>query len=170
MGENRRNKILKLIANQSAPLSASKLAQNFNVSRQVIVGDVALLRAAGHPITATARGYIMFQDHDRFIAKIAVNHTQEQTEEELSLIVGLDAYVLDVTVDHPIYGEITGQLDIRSLEDVASFMKSINSGQVELLSILTQGTHLHTISCESKAHYNEVLEKLSEHGFLVDQR
>ncbi len=168
MGEKRRTEILKQIANSTKAISASTLAKQFNVSRQVIVGDVALLRAQGHPIKATAKGYVMFLDEERFIAKVAVDHLEEDTEAELKLLIDMDVYILDVTVDHPIYGEITGQLNIRNDEDIQNFMNDIKNKETELLSSLTKGVHLHTISCESKKHYELALDALKEKGWLIE--
>lgn len=167
MGEQRRMDILKTIANSTQAISASTLAKTYKVSRQVIVGDVALLRAQGHPIKATGKGYVLFKEDDRFIAKIAVDHTENETEDELNTIINLGAYVLDVTVDHPIYGEITGQLNIRNLDDVKSFIKDIHNKNTELLSTLTKGVHLHTLSCESKKHCEEVLKALEAKNYLI---
>ena len=45
--EKRREEIRALLANAGGPISASTLAARFSVSRQVVVGDIALLRAAG---------------------------------------------------------------------------------------------------------------------------
>ncbi len=168
MGDKRRHEILKQLSNNTEAQSASKFAKELGVSRQVIVGDVALLRAQGHPIKATSKGYVMYIDDKRFIAKIAVIHKEEETEKELRLLVDQGAYVLDVSVEHPIYGEITGQLDIKSHEDIDEFLVDIENKETELLSSLTKGVHLHTISCESKEHYEKVLYALSEHGFLIE--
>ena len=52
----RRSAIYAQLTQASAPVSATTFAQRFSVSRQVIVGDIALLRAEGHSITATPRG------------------------------------------------------------------------------------------------------------------
>ena len=110
----------------------------------------------------------MYLDAKRFIAKIAVNHLEEDTEKELRLLVDAGAYILDVSVEHPIYGEITGQLDIKSQEDVDRFLVDIENKETELLSTLTKGVHLHTISCESKEHYEQILNILSKHKLLIE--
>ena len=54
----RRQQIARLLSASQAPISATTLSQELGVSRQIIVGDIALLRAAGQEITATARGYV----------------------------------------------------------------------------------------------------------------
>lgn len=166
-GDERRLFLLKTISNRTTPISASKLATITKVSRQVIVGDVALLRAQGHDIIATRRGYVMHYEDDRFIAKIAVNHTYEQTELELKTLVKLGIHIIDVTVGHPIYGELTGQLNIKNLDDVNDFIKELSSGKAELLSSLTQGIHLHTISCPDETIYNQALNALDKLGFII---
>lgn len=52
----RRVRILDYLRAAKAPVSATALAKKLSVSRQIIVGDVALLRAAGEAVTATPRG------------------------------------------------------------------------------------------------------------------
>lgn len=167
MGMNRRKKILETITSQTVAISASKLADMFDVSRQLIVGDVALLRAQGEPIKATARGYVIVREDGRYIAKVAVNHSEEDTKDELIRIVSLGAYILDVVVEHPVYGEISGQLDIKTIEDVDEFINNFNRNDIELLSKLTKGIHLHTLSCESKEQYDLVCSSLKEAGYLL---
>ena len=49
----RRERILTRLTGASEPMSASLLAGELGVSRQIVVGDVALLRAAGAQIAAT---------------------------------------------------------------------------------------------------------------------
>lgn len=168
MGNIRREGILKTLNESKIAISASSLAKSFGVSRQIIVGDVALLRAQGQPIKATSKGYVMYSDDNRFIAKIAVDHPQSKTQEELECLVDLGVYILDVTVEHPIYGEITGQLNIKSQNDIKYFMDNINKKNAELLSTLTQGVHIHTISCESEAVYLKALEVLKNKEFLIE--
>ena len=53
----RRNEILNLLQNADAPVAARKLASQFGVSRQVIVQDMAVIRAATPGILSTTRGY-----------------------------------------------------------------------------------------------------------------
>ena len=55
-GDARRQELLRLISKSQKPISGTELAQTLHVSRQVIVQDVALLRASKYPIFATNRG------------------------------------------------------------------------------------------------------------------
>ena len=52
-GEERREKIIQKLKTSEKPISATTFAKIFDVSRQVIVQDVALLRANGNSIIST---------------------------------------------------------------------------------------------------------------------
>ena len=106
-GDARRQELLRLISKSQKPISGTELAQTLHVSRQVIVQDVALLRASKYPIFATNRGYVLLQDDTHHVTRvIRVKHNSHQIEEELNVIVDCGARVLDVTVEHEIYGII----------------------------------------------------------------
>ncbi|MCL2564676.1 MAG: transcription repressor NadR [Defluviitaleaceae bacterium] len=165
----RRGTILEVITQSNVPISASTLAKKLNVSRQVIVGDIALLRAQGHEIVATARGYMMpeFREPNQYIGKIACCHSAENTKEELYTMVDLGAIVMDVIIEHDLYGEITGQLNIKTYDDVDIFIDRIKSSEIKLLSELKSGVHLHTIACRDKGHFEQISHALSAAGFLI---
>lgn len=165
-GELRRIKIMDVLNKESKAISATQLASLFDVSRQIIVGDIALLRAQGNNIKATTRGYVIPDTKGRFVSQVAIVHRQEDTERELRLLVDAQVIVLDVTVEHPVYGEITGRLDIQTHEDVDAFLKAIQSSNVKLLSTLTDGVHLHTLSFENEDAYLEVRALLRKEGML----
>lgn len=164
----RRAQVLQMITQSKQPLSAAKIAASLHVSRQIIVGDVALLRAAGHSIIATPRGY-MIENSQGIIHTIAVIHQKEAIEEELNLIVDYGGVVIDVIVEHPLYGEIKGNLQIRSRHDVAMFMKKSQEEKATPLSSLTGGVHLHTIAVENEGVYDLIVQALKEHGFLYEK-
>ena len=164
----RRIYVLDAIKHQKKPVSASSLANELNVSRQVIVGDVALLRAQGHEIIATARGYIIpnFSEVNRFLGKVVCQHSPDDTKHELYTIVDLEAVAVNVIVEHGLYGEITGSLNISNRKDADDLINKVNSVEVKLLSELTMGVHIHTIACRDKAHFEEVSEALKINGYL----
>ncbi|MCL2874471.1 MAG: transcription repressor NadR [Defluviitaleaceae bacterium] len=164
----RRDKILEIINQGDVPVSASSLAKRLNVSRQVIVGDIALLRAQGHEIIATARGYMIpeFRELNQYIGKIACSHSPENTKDELCLIVNMGAVIINVIVEHELYGEITGQLNLRNQDDIDIFLRRVNSSEIKLLSELTMGVHLHTIACRDKTHFEQVYQTLDKAGYL----
>ncbi|MCL2033533.1 MAG: transcription repressor NadR [Oscillospiraceae bacterium] len=164
----RREQILNIINREEAPVSASSLAKTLSVSRQVIVGDVALLRAQGHEILATARGYMIskFKEANQYLGKVACCHKPENTKSELYTIVDLEAIVVNTIVEHNIYGEITGSLNLNGRADVDAFMNQVESSKVKLLSELTMGLHLHTIACRDKSHFEQVCRSLEANGYL----
>jgi transcriptional regulator of NAD metabolism len=166
----RREKILAQINEKNNPVSASFLAQELSVSRQVIVGDIALLRAAGHEIIATARGYIIpkYNENYQYIGKIVCQHTPENTKDELYKIVDLQAVILNVIVEHNLYGEIIGTLNLTNRQEVDDFLERVESSEIKLLSELTMGVHTHTIACRNKTHFSQIIEKLNSFGYLYN--
>ena len=166
--DERRKAILEILRAAQAPMSASALAERFGVSRQIVVGDVALLRSAGESILATPRGYIMQSAPVGAVHRLAVRHTAQQTEQELNAIVDNGGTVLDVIVEHPVYGEITGSLQLSSRYDVAQFLS--RSSGASPLSALTEGIHLHTVSCPDEAVFARVRDSLRALGFLLGEQ
>ena len=165
--EERRNRILNALKEADGPVSAGTLASRLDVSRQIIVGDIALLRASGEDITATPRGYVMSHAPAGLIRKIAVKHTSAMLEEELTTIVDMGCGVLDVIVDHPMYGEITGKLQLFSRYDISRYMERCSNAGAHPLSALTEGVHMHTISCPSEEAFERVVRELDRKGILL---
>jgi len=163
----RRTAVLAEIRNSEKPLSAATLAQKFGVSRQAVVGDIALLRALGNEIIATARGYLVSQA-EGILATIVCTHTMENMALELNAIVDNGCTVLDVCVEHPVYGEIIGGLNLSSRYDVAEFMEKLETESAPPLYSLTGGVHVHNLSCPSKEALERVRIKLKELGILFD--
>lgn len=163
---DRKEKIIEEIKKSNKPISASTLAKKLGVSRQIIVGDVALIRASGTNIIATPRGYILDSKQQNQTYTIAVNHSQEQMSDELYTIVDLGGCAIDVIVDHPVYGQLTGKLHLSSRYDVDQFIKKVNNNQAKPLSQLTDGLHLHTIQCPNEDTYQRIVSALDEKGYL----
>ena len=166
--EQRRHAILEALQQTQQPVSATALANRFSVSRQVIVGDIALLRAAGAEISATPRGYVIQQSPVGMIRQVACRHDAAGMEAELNAIVDHGCVVLDVIVEHPIYGQLVGQLDISTRHDVDEFIAQVFRSDAAPLSDLTGGIHLHTIVCPDEETYDRVLEKLRSRGFIFE--
>lgn len=163
----RRAEIALLLREASGPVSAAALAGRFSVSRQIIVGDIALLRASGTPIIATPRGYTLLPQPDRGITQItACVHGPQDIGRELRAIVDAGGEVEDVMVEHPVYGQLTGALHIRSRYDVDAFLRRIQEQDAQPLSLLTSGVHLHTIRCPDTATLEHVLAALECEGVL----
>ncbi|MEG0451982.1 MAG: transcription repressor NadR [Coprobacillus sp.] len=163
---DRKKKIIEEIRKSDKPISASKLATLYGVSRQIIVGDIALLRASGINISATPRGYILDEQEQGLKHIIAVKHQKEDLADELYTIVDLGGQIIDVIVEHPIYGQLTGQLHIASRYDVDQFLKKVNNDNSKPLSQLTNGLHLHTIQCLDEEAYQRILDALNKKNYL----
>ena len=161
----RRKRIQQLLAEAAGPVPASVLAQRLGVSRQVIVGDVALLRASGMEVTATPRGYYLSGRAGKR-AIIACVHDKDGLEPELLAIVDNGCTAEDVVVEHPVYGEITGRLSLSSRYDVHQFMEKIRTVSAAPLSALTGGVHLHHLLCPDDDSLQRVRRDLAALGIL----
>ena len=166
--EERRQAIRELLQNSKQPVSASALAARFAVSRQIIVGDIALLRAAGAEISATPRGYVILRETAGLVRQVAVQHDAAGMEAELNAMVDQGCTVLDVIVEHPIYGQLTGPLQLSSRYDVEQFITRCRQAEALPLSQLTEGIHLHTLSCPDQGAYDRVCQSLAKLGFLLE--
>jgi len=167
--KERRQAIQTILQKSSPqPVSATALAQQLSVSRQIIVGDIALLRAAGADISATPRGYVILPASSGFIRQIAVQHSAAQMETELNAIVDQGCTVVDVIVEHPIYGQLTGPLQLSNRYEVEQFIARCRKADALPLSELTEGIHLHTLSCSNEDVYRRVCLQLRQLGILLE--
>ena len=163
----RRNSILTTLLASNVPISATTLASTHSVSRQLVVGDIALLRARGAEILATPRGYLIPQATSSIRHIVACVHTQEDMGCELELMVDNGCEVVDVSVEHPVYGQLVGQLHLSNRYDVAEFLRHAQEQGAKPLSHLTGGIHLHTLSCPDEACHRRTLSALEAAGFLL---
>ena len=162
----RRNAIYQVLS-ADTPISATALAGRFGVTRQVVVGDIALLRAEGRSVIATPRGYII-PVPDGFLRTVACVHNAAQTRDELNAMVDCGCTVIDVVVEHPVYGQLTAPLAISSRYDVEQFIEKMASASASPLSALTEGIHLHTLSCPDAQVFDHLCDKLREMGMLFE--
>lgn len=167
--KERREKILARLKAAEGAISASTLAAEFSVSRQIIVGDIALLRAAGNEILATPHGYICQRAESGVICQVVCRHDAGQMQEELNAIVDQGCTVLDVIVFHPIYGELTGQLNLSNRYEVATFIEQSQNAAAQPISVLTNGIHLHTLRCPDEAAAARVRAALETLGILMNE-
>ena len=166
--EERRQAIRELLQQAAQPVSAGALAARFSVSRQIIVGDIALLRAAGADISATPRGYVILRETAGLVRQVAVQHDAAGMEAELNAMVDQGCTVLDVIVEHPVYGQLTGPLRLASRYDVGQFLSRCAQSDASPLSELTEGIHLHTLRCPDEAAFERVRRELRRLGILLE--
>lgn len=163
-GETRRKEILKCLRATTAPISASHLATDFGVSRQVIVQDIALLRATGLDIASLSRGYVL-EKSTRYQRIFKVCHSDDEVETEMNLIVDAGGTIDDVFVYHKAYGTVRAPMNIKSRLDVKKFIADITSGKSSLLKNVTSNYHYHTVSAESEEALDHIEQCLREQGF-----
>ena len=167
MDRNERlERIADLLQSATEPLSGAELAERFGVSRQAIVQDIARLRDSGCLIRAPAAGYSLDRLGCGVRRLVAVRHRPEDVREELLTIVGLGGRVIDVIVDHPVYGELKGNIDAASPEEVHRFVNLLESTGRGTLSSLSGGFHLHTIEADNSETLDRIESALGEKGFL----
>ena len=168
MSDARRARILDIIRSAKSPVTGTDLAATLGVSRQIVVQDMAILRAAGEEIVATPRGYLPApgpRERAPYQEVLAVQHGRDQIEAELTALVDLGLRVVDVVVEHPVYGELRGLLMIESRADVKDFLRRLEGA--EPLSALTRGVHLHTVESSRAGAIEEAKKALRELGILL---
>jgi hypothetical protein len=165
-GEKRREEIIEKLQSSSKAVSGAELAKIFKISRQVIVHDIALLRAGKYNIISTHRGYIL-EVNPRKQRIYKVKHNSDQIAAELNAIVDAGGHIVDVFVNHKVYGEFRVALSIHSRKDVNDFVASIKSSKVSPLSRLTNEYHYHTVEADSDGILDYIEKELEEQGYLV---
>lgn len=168
IANNRREAIVELLLKEKAPVKGVELATKFDVTRQIIVKDIAILRAKGNNIIATPDGYMFNDDNgSRVRAIIAVNHNKDEMIKELEIVIKYGGIIEDVILEHPIYGEIKGLLMIKNLNDLNRFKNTFELSDSAPLSSLTNGVHLHTVSVDTKENMELIKKELKENGLTL---
>lgn len=165
-GTERRAIIKQLLSDSHNAISGTTLSRQLGVSRQVIVQDIALLRANGIDIFSTNLGYIL-QKNQLSERVFKVFHTEQQEQEALELVIDLGGIVKDVFVYHKVYGIVRADMNIRSRKDIQSYLEKLSSGKSSSLLNLTSGYHYHTIQADSEETLDLIFHSLSQNGFLA---
>lgn len=170
LGEERRALILQWLKEAKRPMTGTELANKTNVSRQVIVQDMSLLKAKNEPIIATSQGYLYLAPSSAhmYTRVIACCHTPEQTKDELYTLVDHGVTVKDVKIEHPVYGDLTASIMVGNRLEVDEFIQKINETKSAYLSQLTDGVHLHTLEADSIEKLDEACAALKQAGFLIE--
>jgi len=168
-GRERRILLLKKIMSSEQPITGAELAANLNVSRQVVVQDIALLRASGVNIVATLSGYIHLPltASIRPVRVFTCRHTTlEEVEKELMVVIKHGGKVRDVVIEHPVYGEIAVQLMLSTVEAVKELVAKLAQKGSAPLSTVTDGVHMHTVEADSEALLDEIEKELCEANII----
>lgn len=167
--KERQSLIIKTLKQAEKPITGSEFAKLTNVSRQVIVQDVSLLKAKNEPIVSTSQGYIYIHPNKKEMeqAIIVCKHTPQQTREELYIIVDHGVTLKDVTIEHQVYGDLTGSMHVNNRKDADNFLKKIEETQSSYLASLTNGIHLHTLEANSIEKIEAACQALKEANILI---
>ena len=165
----RREEILRILGESDDCISAAQLAERFGVTRQIIVSDVALLRDNGHRIAATRRGYRLEKlPGQGQMESILCRHSSDQVLDEFYAVVDNGGSVVNVMVEHPVYGAISAELNISSRYDAQEFVKRMQSANAPQLSDLAGGVHIHMLCVPDRETYQRIAAELEQKGILVD--
>lgn len=167
--DERRKQILYTLKQSDMPITGSKLANIFKVSRQIIVGDITVLRASGYDIYATPRGYLLPHDYMKKeqLATIACQHNDDNLKTELEIIIDNGGKVRDVIVEHPLYGEIRVNLFINSRRDIQLFLEKKAKTNASALMSITNGLHYHTIEIPNIETLTLIKDELNKAHILI---
>ena len=164
--DKRRKAIVNLLLASKTPISGGELSKQFNVSRQIIVQDITVLKGLGYEILSTHNGYVM--QKSPFLERVfKLKHTTEQTEDELTTIVDLGGTVVDVFVWHKVYGRISATLNIFSRLQIKQFLEGVRTGKSTELMNITGGYHYHTVRAESESILDKIGEVLKKKGYIA---
>jgi transcriptional regulator of NAD metabolism len=168
--EDRKEQIIKILSARSEPVTGNRLSELLNVSRQIIVQDIALLRARGYAIIATPQGYLFLNQTStqKYKKVLACQHSKEQLHGELEAIIACGATILDVIIEHPLYGDLKGMLNIRNKQELEAYLVKLQQENALPLSTLTDGVHLHTVEADSMDTLRQVEERLKALGTLME--
>ena len=170
-GEQRRTEIRRMLQNAQKPLTGTALAKGLHVSRQVIVQDIALMRAEHLPILSTNKGYLLRPDALQASQPkrvFLVRHTNEQVLEEFMTVIDLGGRILDVSVEHELYGPIRADLLIENAQDALEFTQRLAACQDNPLKVLTDDCHFHTVAAPSEKLLDLIEAELQSRGFMVE--
>lgn len=169
-GQTRRKRIIDILQESRVPVSGTELADKCGVSRQIIVQDIALIRAENKDILSTNKGYILLQSYmgnNEIIEVICVKHDSDKVFEELCIVVDFGGKMLDVFVEHEIYGQIRADLIINNRQDAEEFVQKLNNSSAKPLKELTGGCHYHTIAAPDKKTIERIKDELKEKNILL---
>ncbi|SDB31507.1 hypothetical protein SAMN02910298_01568 [Pseudobutyrivibrio sp. YE44] len=165
-GQARRQKIVEIIQKSDKPVSGTALAEQLKVSRQVVVTDIALIRANGIEVTSTNRGYVI-TNTNKCKRIIKSRHTDEEILDELFTIVDNGGVAENIIINHRYYNRLEAPLNVSSRREAKEFMEAIESGKSKSLSSATSGYHYHIISADSEATLDIIEDELKSKGFWL---
>ena len=165
----RREKLLQILKKSDKPVKGSELSAELQVSRQVVVKDIALLRASGLEIIATSNGYIVLDSvKNEFKIKCKNHNSDDELYDELQTIIDLGGKVKDVIVEHPTYGVLKADLNVATNRDLRNFMQKAATNEFKQLSVLSPDYHIHTIEVDNDEIFEGIQKELKLKNILFE--
>lgn len=165
---NRREEILRLLKKAKSPIKGAELGELLGVSRQTLVQDIAFLRKDGYRIVSTTQGYLLDEPVSQLYQEVmGITHSPEGLRRELEILVAHHVSILDVMIEHPVYGKVRGELNIRTPKDIRLFLQKRENSNLPLFSEVTGGFHYHTLEADDPTDIEEAIEELIAAGYPV---
>lgn len=164
----RRAEILSLIENSQNPVAANILSEKYGVSRQVIVQDIAILRAQGYGVISTNRGYVLGSGATRCERVYKCRHNLSELIPESEIVINNGGTVEDIFVNHRVYGKISARLELSTMRHAEELYRSLMAGASKPLMSVTDGYHYHTVSAPSEEALEKIEQELRKAGVLIE--
>lgn len=168
--QDRRKKILEILRNSSSPVTGDQLAKDLDVSRQVIVLDMALLRSAGNAIVSTRRGY---QINGRSLTMdFECRYKAMDTDgvmEEMNIVVDNGGMIVSITLLPDFCGPIQAFLNLKNRRDVKQYLENFRTYNIPLIATLSKGLHTLTVAADSQEELEAIRQSLQEAGILISE-
>jgi len=161
----RRAELLRILNDAESSVTGSELSSLLGVSRQAIVNDIAILRASGQAIIGGPHGYRVGLVSG-LIEVIHCNHPPERGNEEWEILLDRGIAVLDVGVDHSVFGEIRAPVVVESRADIDRHTARITEAGEAPLSVITGGRHTHRVRVPNLDALDAAKRELRERGIL----
>lgn len=157
-----------MLRSSPEPITGSTFSDQLGVSRQAIVNDIAILRAAGEQITGSPRGYRMADDPPGVRALIRCDHPPDRGREEFEILLDRGITVLDVGVEHSVLGEVRAPILIETRADIDRCSETITEAGEMPLSAITRGVHSHMVRAPNRDALDAAMRELRERGILIE--
>lgn len=164
---DRKVQLIEILKKSDQPLKGSELATQLGISRQTLVQDIALLRKDGQPIISTTLGYVLEQLPKRATEILGIVHSPAELKKELDILIAHHVEVVDVIIDHPVYGRIKSDLNIRTPKDVKAFVQMRDQSPLPLFSEVTGGLHYHTLVADEQEYITDAKAALITAGLKL---
>ncbi len=128
------------------------------------------MRAENYGIISTNKGYILRSERTGNTQPkrvFFVKHNTDQVAQEFNTILELGGKILDVAVEHEIYGQICVDLMIETNAEAADFCEKLLTCRDNPLKVLTDDCHYHTVAAPSEKLLDLIEEELQQKGFLI---